>query len=761
VHVTVSVTGTASAISGNGNKDNSAVSTTINDGATVTAKADCAIYHPQAGKLAINGGTISGPTAIEIKAGQANVATSEVIVTGTPVITATGTKNHEPNSNGPSTCGYALAAVENKDYKGGVAISIAKGVFTRGEVAIEVDSPSTSHPTISITGGTFFNDVNKYCASGYAAAKLTASTAPSDEQVGWYKVGVVETTKATATLDGITDSSSAQEVVDAITAQVKSDTESVSFNVQTSIKDEEADKTLDTTTESAVQLKKTKVETVETKQTVVTAGKLEGEKKAIAAVTLDQIKPGKLQEVLENAVASAGAKSSQVHTVDVAIVKDSEAGTQTTDAISGKVTKQSFEIHAEATAYVTTNPGAENETTEAVGSYILPNSALKDGAKWSFNLPVHKDLVKDWGVSFGDNRYTTQLNHIETDETTGEETTTSKRLTVTGNATDGYFTTISDNSTYSTFELVVDDLGGTDPTVTPMGSASYGASLNLEDKVSINFYVTDVKGPSGSAATAEELANFKVEYSTDGNTYRTLANVLTSTSTNKFESFVSCAAKELADEVYIRVSYNDTIIKEITYSPQIYCERQITKNADAKLVSLCYALLEYGAYAQTRFDYNTGDLANANYNIDAVPATEVDAEYNVAYGSGTATGIVSAGASLTLESATQINFYFNHDSGYNASNYTISVKDANGAAVAAENYTVEDLGSQFAVRVKGIAAKNLDEAYTVTLDESRSVTYSALSYAYRMRNDSTESNICKALFNYYLAANAYFPTTTN
>lgn len=148
---TVAVTGTVPAVSGNGTSTLTRADITINEGATVSATSDYAIYFPQRGYLTVNG-TVIGQGGIEMKAGK--LVTSE-----TTVITATGTPSHPGvNNNGTSTSGYAVAFVENDEYYGykSLGTSIAAGTFN-GAVALLRDNAldSTKENSIVISGGTF------------------------------------------------------------------------------------------------------------------------------------------------------------------------------------------------------------------------------------------------------------------------------------------------------------------------------------------------------------------------------------------------------------------------------------------------------------------------------------------------------------------------------------------------------------------------------------------------------------------------------
>ena len=99
------------AVSGNGSTAYRVADTTITINGTVTTSEENAIYHPQKGRLTING-VVEGNGGIEMKAG-------ELVLSDSCTVKATAeTSSHKASSNGCSTSGYAIALVYNKDYAG-------------------------------------------------------------------------------------------------------------------------------------------------------------------------------------------------------------------------------------------------------------------------------------------------------------------------------------------------------------------------------------------------------------------------------------------------------------------------------------------------------------------------------------------------------------------------------------------------------------------------------------------------------------------
>lgn len=159
---TVAVTGTASAISGNGSSSYSATRIVISPDAIITASSDIGIYHPQSGEIIFHGGKIFGPSALEMKGGSA------IIYSGDFTATSSDLRN-TGNNKGPSTQGYALAAVINNAYKGSADITIFGGTF-KGAVSKVSDDKSYEKydPTVIAAGGSFDKELSgDYAAPGY------------------------------------------------------------------------------------------------------------------------------------------------------------------------------------------------------------------------------------------------------------------------------------------------------------------------------------------------------------------------------------------------------------------------------------------------------------------------------------------------------------------------------------------------------------------------------------------------------------------
>ena len=216
------------------------------------------------------------------------------------------------------------------------------------------------------------------------------------------------------------------------------------------------------------------------------------------------------------------------------------------------------------------------------------------------------------------------------------------------------------------------------------------------------------------------------------------------------------AAKEMTNIVSVAVQYKGKAAcdaKEL--SVREYCEAYAERRASQpKVVNLCKAILDYGAYAQLNFGYNTGDLANKNLSSGVVETTAVP---EVSYPStGSCTGIGGATANLTLPSDFAQNAFFGVSGTVEASNYSFTVDGVPAAA--------RFDGSEFRVSKTGIVARNLDKmiSFKVTnnVDGSTFVfNDSPLAYLYRAYSRSNNINLvhlCSAIYLYNQAAIAYF-----
>lgn len=154
VYGTVAVTGTASAISGNGTSTLSA--TTMKICGTVSATQDYAIYHPGKGELYVYG-TVTGLGGIEAKGGNIYIGSTELNISGVSITATAPTQTHSAYNNGASTSGYAIAAVSNAGYAGQPVVTIDGNVAITGQVIYIADNDAANNGVVQVLNSTTGN----------------------------------------------------------------------------------------------------------------------------------------------------------------------------------------------------------------------------------------------------------------------------------------------------------------------------------------------------------------------------------------------------------------------------------------------------------------------------------------------------------------------------------------------------------------------------------------------------------------------------
>lgn len=195
------------AISTNGN-DKSCAIVTINNGAVISTTEDGAIYLPS-GKLTMNGGTVSGPTGIQICAGSTNITSEFKLHNGTVIATGADERTSKGTGDGLIPDGAAISVV-NRNYPNGVpSVTIDGGSFSSANsdavLAYSWSNGAASEWTdaktyVKINDGYFTSDPTAYLAADHYVwasdkdgyAYMVKDTAPTDDQ----KITVVDKTNA-------------------------------------------------------------------------------------------------------------------------------------------------------------------------------------------------------------------------------------------------------------------------------------------------------------------------------------------------------------------------------------------------------------------------------------------------------------------------------------------------------------------------------------------------------------------------------------
>lgn len=302
------------------------------------------------------------------------------------------------------------------------------------------------------------------------------------------------------------------------------------------------------------------------------------------------------------------------------------------------------------------------------------------------------------------------------------------------------------------------------------GPKMYGRTLTLDGTIGVNFYVD-----MSNVADETDRANYSMEFTVNGRSSKVSYDAdACRTFDDKVYYRFTCpvAAKQMTDTITAQLVKGDApISKEYTYSVKAYYENAAEKSGDESLVSLLKAMLNYGGYAQKNFGYREDDLANDGLYEDTEDPVAGTIENNLSEYAlkkeGEEPDGINLAATLFLESDTVIRFYLSLEDGKKIEDYSFTIDGKSCSAVPNNGSTVFP-DAEYYIEAPGVAAQNLGTAYTLTVNDSYSVSYSALTYAYNTLENtgSTEitedlKNVVKALYFYNAEAKKYNKWLTN
>lgn len=335
------------------------------------------------------------------------------------------------------------------------------------------------------------------------------------------------------------------------------------------------------------------------------------------------------------------------------------------------------------------------------------------------------------------------------------------------------------------FDFAVDVMSA--PVVNPVTLTGNSFSLSFEDEILVNYYyaISDVTNVTehgmlvfNTDPGAADIAKADQKY--DAPVFVESADLYACTTSG-------IAAKEMGDSryycAYAKLSDGTIVYSELNqYSPKQYAMSRLENSENENLKSLCVAMLNYGAAAQSYFGYKTDALMNADltdaqkalvgeYNADLFTgAVAADpAKVNGCFAS-TEAGFEQISASVSFEGAFALNFYFDLDRENSEVVFYYWTKEAYESAdeLSDTNCTgsiaaTADANGIFYAPITGIAAKELDDtiyvAATYTIDGetfcSGVIAYSLSTYCMRHANGNMgQLAQATAMYGYY--AENYF-----
>lgn len=289
-----------------------------------------------------------------------------------------------------------------------------------------------------------------------------------------------------------------------------------------------------------------------------------------------------------------------------------------------------------------------------------------------------------------------------------------------------------------------------------------GANMTLGNNLAMNFYID----PEGLVYGEDYYAVITKSYA-DRNDL--VVKIPSSAWVEAYDMFRvtldKVAAKEMADKITVAVyNANDKLISNVWEdSVQDYTMRNLEKeaakaDANKELLALYVEMLNYGAAAQTHFEYNASNLANN----ELTAAQKAFGLSNVEMKDSRVPGTGYVGTNLTLESNILMNFFFNtipaeHDAVYAIASYTDHYGKAKEVKIAGKDF-VKFNSTTWKVSVAGLVVADCRQPVEVKVYDASgaviaSVTDSIESYTARMNGDGP---LYVAIMKFAIAAYNYF-----
>ena len=219
-----------------------------------------------------------------------------------------------------------------------------------------------------------------------------------------------------------------------------------------------------------------------------------------------------------------------------------------------------------------------------------------------------------------------------------------------------------------------------------------------------------------------------------------------------YDMSVSVNVAEMTENIDLLVKYMGLDAMEETYSVAEYLKALIGGNYTYETKFLAAELLNFGAAAQTYFNYNTGNLANVGYEMD--PMNAVPEAMPSAAVTGGVDGIYFYGTTVRFLTKTAVRFYFKADS---VDGMTFTV---NGAPAE-----VNSNANGYFVEVGGLNPQDMETEINVSVTkgaDTLSVDYAPISYfirTYNNTNDANLKNLAATAYSYFVGAKNFVGVT--
>ena len=278
------------------------------------------------------------------------------------------------------------------------------------------------------------------------------------------------------------------------------------------------------------------------------------------------------------------------------------------------------------------------------------------------------------------------------------------------------------------------------------------ALLEGEDYITQQLYLGEdlVLHLRGDVPEAYRNSSAIVTFRGESTTYT--INDMTQDENGLYDMPITVNVAEMTEDIDLVLKYMGLNAIEETYSVADYLKTLIGGNYTYETQFLALELLNFGAAAQTYFDHNTDNLANAGYEF--TPANAVPESVPGVDVTGGVEGIRFYGTSVRFLSQTAVRFYFVADS---VTGLTFTVDGTEYAAESNEN--------GYFIEVGGINPQDMETELNVSVtngEDTLSVKYAPIDYfirTYHKTENEAMKNLAAAAYSYFVAAKNFVGVT--
>ncbi len=385
---------------------------------------------------------------------------------------------------------------------------------------------------------------------------------------------------------------------------------------------------------------------------------------------------------------------------------------------------------------------------DAMGNSALKLGTSKAAASLSFTVDTNVNFVVIYIAGYKANTAKIDVNGTEYE--------------ITSKSDEGNYTKIVVNTSENKTVTLTTLSGGYRAMINSIefwgvevGDAA-GYTVTLGDNIGVNFYME-----LSETTLADETAymQFTLPNGTTEKVYvkDVLASATAGENVTYYKFTANIAVKEMSQEIKAQLFTAEGKTQEYPYTVKEYGMYVInnSRKYTSDEVALAKAMLNYGAYAQKMFDYETGNLANSDMDeVDQV-LTGVTNVASVKDYTDDIAGAAYLGTTTVWNANTSIRHYFT----ITDENITFTLCDAEGNPIKELEVMTGDYGKY--VSIDGILAKDMATTYVLKVSngaQELTITYSVYSYFYDILAggySENEKNAIKAAYLYSQAAMTY------